>query len=232
VGRKVLLIEDHAEIAQLIALHLGSLQCQVDWVAHGEAGLGRALGGRYELVVLDLMLPGRDGLEICRALRGLSYYVPILILSARSGETDRVLGLELGADDYLAKPFSIAELLARVKAIFRRGDALALSRAAPGKITQVGDLVIDPARREARLAGAVVRLTAKEFDLLAFLAAHRGQVFARGQLLDAVWGYSLEAYEHNVNTHINRLRAKIEQDPANPRYVLTVRGFGYRFADA
>jgi DNA-binding response OmpR family regulator len=179
------------------------------------------------------MLPGMDGLDLCRRVRAKTVYTPIMMVTAKVNEFDRVLGLELGADDYLTKPFSVLELAARVKALFRRMEALA-DRAGPvpEKAIHCGDLVIDPARREVTLAGRVVNLTAKEFDLLLHFARNRGRVYSRLQLLDAVWGYGHDGYEHNVNCHINRLRAKIEANQARPRYVLTVRGVGYKFADA
>jgi len=179
------------------------------------------------------MLPGRDGLDIVRGLRMDRVRTPVLMLTARSTEIDRVLGLELGADDYLTKPFSIPELQARVKAMLRRVEM----QSAPPSSTnnqeriEAGGLLIDFVSREARLDGHPVPLTAREFDLLAHFARNPGRAFTRMQLLDAVWGTTFEGYEHNVNTHINRLRAKIEADPANPRYVLTVRGVGYRFTD-
>lgn len=234
------MVEDQRDIAELIAMHLRDLGHRIDCVHDGAAGYEAARSGRYDLIVLDVMLPGRDGLDIVRALRIDKVTTPVLMLTARSTELDRVLGLELGADDYLTKPFSIPELQARVRAMLRRVDmhapvaADAGAAAAAGAGTErieVGDLVVDCARREVRLAGQPIALTAKEFDLLAHFARHPGRAFTRMQLLDAVWGTTFEGYEHTVNTHINRLRAKIEADPANPRRVLTVRGVGYRFAD-
>ncbi|MCI0526752.1 MAG: response regulator transcription factor, partial [Nitrospira sp.] len=172
------------------------------------------------------------GLELCQRLRTKPNYVPILMLTAKSSELDRVLGLEVGADDYLTKPFSIRELLARVKALFRRVEALE-SQASPGiqKTIQAGDLMIDVEKRKVTLGGKSVDLTAKEFDLLCQFAQHPGRVYTRTQLLDLVWGYGHEGYEHTVNSHINRLRAKIEKDPAHPHYILTVWGVGYKFFD-
>jgi DNA-binding response OmpR family regulator len=230
--RKILVVEDQRDIADLIAMHLRDLGHRVDCIHDGPGGYEAASSGRYDLIVLDVMLPGRDGLDIVRALRIERITTPVLMLTARSTEIDRVLGLELGADDYLTKPFSIPELQARVKALLRRSSMQALAPAAdPKERIVTGDLVIDCARREVRLAGRPVPLTAREFDLLLHFARNPGRAFTRMQLLDAVWGTSFEGYEHNVNTHINRLRAKIEGDPANPRYVLTVRGVGYRFTD-
>jgi DNA-binding response OmpR family regulator len=202
-------------------------------VHDGCVGLERALGTRYDLIILDLMLPGVEGLDICRRLRVRPNYTPILMLTAKSSEFDRVLGLEVGADDYLTKPFGIRELLARVKALFRRLDALtSQSPLAPGETIRVGDLVIDAEKRKVTLGDRQIELTAKEFDLLVQFARHPGRVYTRSQLLDLVWGYSHGGYEHTVNSHINRLRAKIEQDPARPRYILTVWGVGYKFFEA
>src|SRR5690606_27704470 len=177
------------------------------------------------------ILPGRDGLDIVRNLRFERITVPVLMLTARSTELDRVLGLELGADDYLAKPFSVPELQARVKAMLRRIEMQAAELRVPAERLRIGSLEIDTASREVWLDKRPVSLTAKEFELLQHFARHPGRAFTRMQLLDAVWGTTFEGYEHNVNTHINRLRNKIEADPANPRYVLTVRGVGYRFTD-
>jgi DNA-binding response OmpR family regulator len=232
MDRRILVVEDQKDIADLIALHLRDLGHTVDCVHDGGRGLDSARSGRYDLIVLDLMLPVRDGLDVVRTLRIDRIDTPVLMLTARSGEIDRVLGLELGADDYLTKPFSIPELQARVKAILRRIDRQQAS--APDEASErlvVGELEIDPASREVRVEGRPVGLTAREFDLLLHFARHPGRAFTRLQLLDAVWGTTFEGYEHNVNTHINRLRGKIEADPADPRYVLTVRGVGYRFTD-
>lgn len=230
---RTLVVEDTAEIADLIRLHLEDLGLQVTCAADGIVGLELARNGTFDLIVLDLMLPGLDGLEICRVLRSdPRYYTPILMLTAKASEIDRVVGLELGADDYLGKPFSIPELQARVKALLRRSDKMR-GVVAPNEVSMVraGSLEIDTMRHEVRLCGRLIPLTAKEYDLLLFMAHNPGRVYSRAQLLDAVWGTTLESYEHNVNTHINRLRAKVETDPANPQYVLTVRGVGYRFAD-
>ena len=230
--RRVLVVEDDREIAELVRLHLVDLGCAVDIANDGAAGLARAQAQRYDLVILDVMLPGLDGLEICKRLRAGADYLPILMTTSKASELDRVLGLELGADDYLTKPFSVGELVARVKALFRRVDAMAAAAAKPPPAAlNAGELSIDLVRRVVTLAGREVELTAKEFDLLAHFAAHPGRVFNRAQLLDKVWGYSNIGYEHTVNSHINRLRAKIEQDPAKPRYILTVWSVGYKFAE-
>jgi DNA-binding response OmpR family regulator len=232
MDRHILVVEDQKDIADLIAMHLRDLGHAVDCVHDGGKGYEAARTGRYDLIVLDVMLPVRDGLDVVRSLRMDRIDIPVLMLTARSGEIDRVLGLELGADDYLTKPFSIPELQARVKAILRRSDRQAATPASDeAEKLAFTDLTIDSASREVRLAQRPVPLTAKEFDLLLHFARNPGRAFTRMQLLDAVWGTTFEGYEHNVNTHINRLRSKIETDPANPRYVLTVRGVGYRFTD-
>ncbi len=230
--RTILVIEDDSHIAQLVHLHLRDVGYEVDVAQDGPAGLQQALDKSYDLIVLDLMLPGIDGLELCRKLRASSKYSLVLMVTAKSTELDRVMGLEVGADDYLTKPFSILEFLARVKALFRRMEALR-SQAPLGKspTIRVGDLVIEVNKRKVQLRGRPVELTAKEFDLLLQFARHPGQVYTRAKLLDIVWGYSHEGYEHTVNSHINRLRAKIEDDSSRPRYILTVWGVGYSFSE-
>ena len=230
--KKILIIEDNRDLAHLLESHLRDMAFQVDLSFDGNAGLARADSDNYDLVILDLMLPGLDGIEICQRLRRKSSYVPILMLTAKSSEMDRVVGLEVGADDYVTKPFSIRELLARVKAIFRRVDELTDgAKEELPNVIRTGDLVIDPIKRSAHIAGRTVDLTAKEFDLLLHFARNPGKVYTRSHLLDIVWGYGHEGYEHTVNSHINRLRAKIEEDPAHPVYVLTVWGVGYKFID-
>ncbi len=232
MNRTVLVVEDDANLAQLVQMQIEDLGCDTISVAGGGTAIAAWDAGGIDLVILDLMLPDMDGLSVCRHVRTSGPYVPILMLTARSSEADRVLGLDLGADDYLAKPFSLAELQARIKALFRRVDALSEASQSNGSGALVfEDLMIDPARRKVEVAGQPVELTAREFDLLHHFAAHPGLVFSRAQLLDKVWGYTYEGYEHTVNTHINRLRAKIERDPAHPRFVRTVWGVGYRFAE-
>ena len=231
--RHALIIEDNREIAALVKLHLRDVQCESDIAPDGKRGLELASGGRYDLVVLDLMLPEMDGLAVCREIRTLPGYVPILMLTAKSTELDRVLGLEMGADDYLAKPFSVRELQARVKALFRRVEALSRQAGAPGtgETIERGALRIETGKRRVSIGGREIPLTAREFDLIVHFARNPGQVFNRARLLDQVWGYNHEGYEHTVNSHINRLRAKIENDPSNPQYILTVWGVGYKFSD-
>jgi DNA-binding response OmpR family regulator len=226
--RRILIVEDEADIAELLELHLRDLCDEVVIAADGHAGMRQAHARDWDLVVLDLRLPGPDGLSICRSLRRERRYVPILMLTSKSSELDRVLGLELGADDYVTKPFSVSELLARVRAIFRRVDSWSREHEAPGQTVALGRLAIDPACRSVRVDDRPVELTAREFDLLLHFARHPGRVFRRSELLDSVWGYGHEGYEHTVNSHINRLRAKIEQDPSHPDCIVTVWGVGYK----
>lgn len=232
MGYSVLVIEDSHDIAELVALHLRDEGFEVTLTHDGVQGLAAAEQGSFDLLILDLMLPGLDGLSICRQLRQRVHYLPILMLTAKSSEFDRVLGLELGADDYLTKPFSIRELVARVKALLRRQAAQQPAPAAAASTILAGDLHIDSERRSVHLKGVPIELTAREFDLLLHFARHPGRVLSRAQLLDQVWGYGHEGYEHTVNSHINRLRAKIERDPTHPRLVLTVWGVGYKFAES
>ncbi|UCZ83602.1 response regulator transcription factor [Pseudomonas sp. L5B5] len=229
-AKRVLVVEDDQHIAELIALHLRDEHLQVVHSANGTEGLRLLEQGGWDALVLDLMLPGVDGLEICRRARAMTRYTPIIITSARSSEMHRILGLELGADDYLAKPFSVLELVARVKALLRRVDALARNLKLDSGSLDLDGLAIDPLTRDASLDGRRLDLTPREFDLLYFFARQPGKVFSRMDLLNAVWGYNHEGYEHTVNTHINRLRAKIESDPAQPARILTVWGRGYKFA--
>ena len=235
--RRVLVVEDDADIGRLVTLQLTELGCDSKLIGDGVTALAEAQAGHYDLVILDIMLPRMDGLQICRRLRATEQQTPILMLTAKSSELDRVLGLELGADDYLTKPFSMLELAARLKGMFRRAEQLAAAKvaaaAAPvaAELIEVAGLRIDMQRHEARVGGKAVELTAKEFELLAYFARSPGRVFTRTQLLDQVWGYSHSGYEHTVNSHINRLRSKIERDPGNPDYIQTVWGVGYRFAD-
>lgn len=226
--RNVLVIEDERDIAELLALHLRDLNCEVTLAADGHEGMRQAFARNWDLVILDLRLPGPDGLSICRALRRESRYVPILMLTSKSSELDRVLGLELGADDYVTKPFSVSELMARVKAIFRRVESLEKRFPGGGESLAIGPLKIDTKGRQVLVDNQPTSLTAREFDLLVHFARHPGHVFSRAQLLDSVWGYGHDGYEHTVNSHINRLRSKIEPDPAQPEFIVTVWGVGYK----
>ena len=229
-AKRVLIVEDDAHIAELLRMHLHDEGYAVTHAADGHAGLRELERGSWDALVLDLMLPGIDGLEICRRARAMARYTPIIITSARSSEVHRILGLELGADDYLAKPFSMLELVARVKALLRRVDAMARNLKMDAGSLITDGLAIDPITRDVSLDGRRLDLTPREFDLLYFFARQPGKVFSRMDLLNAVWGYRHEGYEHTVNTHINRLRAKIEADPAQPARILTVWGRGYKFA--
>jgi len=225
VNGDLLLVEDDPAIAELVQLHLGQAGFSVRQERDGPGAL-RAIGARaWDLVLLDLTLPQGDGLDICRHLREQHARVPVIIVSARASEGQRVLGLEMGADDYLAKPFSMLELVARVRALLRRVQQPPMQGAA----LQFGALRIDPRRRELVHGETHVALTLREFDLLHFLAQHPGQVFSRADLLDKVWGSGFDGYEHTVNSHINRLRSKIEPDVQDPRWIQTVWGVGYRF---
>lgn len=238
--KNVLIVEDDFDIANLIKLQLLDLGCEVDISHDGQEGLNLFKSRQYALVILDIMLPGMDGLDICKAIRATESSVPIMMLTAKSTELDRVLGLELGADDYLTKPFSVLELVARVKALFRREEFLRveLDRVEAAQTNDklyndiqitVGEITINLRSRTVNIREALISLTAKEFDLLTFFAQHPGQVFTRTQLLDKVWGYGHDGYEHTVNSHINRLRAKVESNPAKPDYILTAWGVGYKF---
>lgn len=229
--REILVVEDEPDLRQLLKRRLET----EGWIARaagsGEAALHMLSTQAFDLVLLDIMLPGIDGIEVCRRLRAVGDFTPVIMLTARSTEVDRVLGLEIGADDYLTKPFSLRELVARVKAMFRRLDNLELASSARERVISLGDRIsIDPSAREVRVEGRVVALTHKEFELLVHFARHPERVFTREQLLDAVWGYTHEAYEHAVNCHINRLRAKIERDPGSPELISTVWGVGYKLS--
>jgi len=228
----ILLVEDDADIADLLQLHLEDAGHAVEVVGDGDAGLERALEGGHDLIILDIMLPGTDGFDICRRLRQEQCPTPILMVTAKTEEVDKVLGLELGADDYITKPFSIREVLARVKALFRRVevDQEAQQDDAVGPI-EVGGLVVEPEKRKVIVNAEAVDLTSKEFELLLLFAQNPGRAYSRDELLDEVWGYQYSGYSHTVNTHINRLRNKIEPDPSEPQYVKTVWGVGYRFAE-
>ena len=231
-SQAILVVEDNKDLAHLLEMHLKDQSYQVELAFDGVAGLARAMSKSYDLIILDLMLPGLDGLELCKRLRSKPPYTPILMLTSKSSEVDRVLGLEIGADDYVTKPFSVMELVARVKAIFRRVEGVKSEKIeSDAEIICIKDLVIDTGKHKVSLKNKDIDLTAKEFELLHYFARHPGRVYTRSQLLDYVWGYGHDGYEHTVNSHINRLRAKIEENPAQPGYILTVWGVGYKFAD-
>ncbi len=237
IGPKVLVIEDEVDVAALLRIHLGELPADICVASDGEHGLALALSGAWDLVVLDLRLPRLGGLDVCREIRASGRTVPILILTARAGELERVEGLDLGADDYLGKPFSVLELRARVRALLRR-SALTHNNvppdapAAAAPVLQFGALRLDRARRMATLAGRDLTLAPREWDLLRFFAEHPRRAFSRAELLDRVWGYGHDGYDHTVNSHINRLRTKLGDDRSRSRYIHTVWGTGYRFEPA
>ena len=230
---QVLYVEDDPQIGQLVSDELTAINCVVNWCRSGEAGLQAFRSRAYDLVILDLMLPGLGGLEVCRRIRSVNQHVPIIMLTALAEMRDVVHGLELGADDYVTKPFRSVELMARVKALFRRVEAGRIWRdLVPSEETiQHQQLMIMPVERKVKIDGVRIELTAKEFDLLLLFALNPGRTFSRSDLLDRVWGAAFEGYDHTVNTHINRLRRKIEEHPSDPVYIQTVWGVGYRFAD-
>ena len=226
--KKVLVIEDDKSIADLLEIHLKDLSCEVTTIADGSDGLKTATSDQFDLIVLDLMLPNVNGLEICKEVRKKDIYTPILMLTSKSEEMDKVIGLEVGADDYLTKPFSIREFIARVKAILRRVEAIQKEIGSDADIS-ISELSIEASKRKVTLKGERIELTPKEFDLLHLLASHPGKTYTREQLLNILWGYQYNGYEHTVNSHINRLRTKIEPDISKPKYILTSWGVGYRF---
>lgn len=230
--KKVLIIEDDPDIVGLLQVHLQDLDCEVTRATDGDKGFKMAHEEIFDLIVLDLMLPGMDGITVCQKLRALDIHTPVLMLTAKSEEFDKVLGLESGADDYLTKPFSIREFIARVKAIFRRQAIQATDKTgSKAEKLKADGLEVDWQKRKVLLDGQQVSLTPKEFDLLALLAQNPGVSYGRDQLLSSVWGYEYAGYEHTVNSHINRLRSKIEPDLSEPKYILTTWGVGYRFND-
>jgi DNA-binding response OmpR family regulator len=229
----ILVIEDERDIAELIALHLDDLPASVTLASDGPGGLQLALQQPWSAIVLDIRLPGMNGLDVCRAIRAQTTHVPILMLTARSSELDRVLGLELGADDYLAKPFSVLELQARVRALLRRSaitaERMAQATAPKSSLVEQGSLKLDRVQRRVWLAGAELVLTPREFDLLWYFVQHPGRVFTRTELLADVWGHGHDGYDHTVNSHINRLRTKLGDEREEAAFIHTVWGVGYRF---
>jgi DNA-binding response OmpR family regulator len=223
---RILVVDDELKIARLVRDYLVEAGFEVILASSGPAALASARSERPDLVILDLGLPGMDGYDVTRAIRGQSA-IPIIMLTARSEETDRIVGLELGADDYVVKPFSPRELVARVKAVLRRTGGEVGS-----ETIRALDLVISLPHRSVEREGSRIELTSSEFELLRALASSPGRVFTRGQLLDAMRGVSFESYERAIDAHIKNLRKKIEPDPRHPRYVLTVYGVGYKFSDA
>ncbi|WP_179333923.1 response regulator transcription factor [Winogradskyella costae] len=233
---QILVVEDDVHIAELVTINLEDDQTSVKSCYNGNEGFLEASTNAYDLVILDLMLPGKKGLDICRELRASKVNTPILMLTSKSDEIDKILGLETGADDYMTKPFSVRELQARVKAIIRRQSFDTISTTSEEDldlpVLTRKDLVVNQEMRKVELQGERLNLTPKEFELLCLLANNVGKTYSRAQLLHRIWGYEFEGYEHTVNSHINRLRAKIEQDPGNPEYILTTWGVGYRFSES
>ncbi len=231
--KHVLIIEDDRDLVDLIGIHLKDLGISFEKAYDGISGQDLAKAKAFDLIILDIMLPKLDGFEVCRGIREKNKTVPILMLTSKSEELDKILGLELGANDYITKPFSIRELMARIKANLRTMEAV--KREVSGLETmgeiRIGDLYINFEKRKVLIGENTVDLTAKEFELLSYFVRHPGRSFSREQLLNEVWGYQFSGYDHTVNSHINRLRSKIELNPAEPRFIKTVWGVGYRFIE-
>jgi DNA-binding response OmpR family regulator len=229
--KEVVVIEDEQDIADLIMLHLADLGCRCTHFINGIDGLQHARSEAFDLLILDINLPGMNGFDICKTLREAQIKQPIVMLTARNDESDKIDGLEIGADDYITKPFSIREFIARIKAVFRRMEIDAQSQRRPMHSVKFKDLFIQAQTRLVTLNNERLELTKREFDLLYLLATHPGVTFTRKELLSKVWGDEYSGYEHTVNTHINRLRNKLELDPNDPQYIVTTWGIGYRFND-
>lgn len=230
--KSILVIEDDRDVARLVQIHLRDMGFEVTHAYDGQEGLMMALNHDYALIVLDIMLPTLDGFEVCRRIRMEKNNTPILMLTSRSEDLDKVLGLEIGADDYLTKPFVVRELTARVKAILRRVEITATEQREAGqRELRFDSLYIHVEKRIVEVRGARVELSPKEFDLLVLFASHPGRTYTRGDLLNLIWGHDFNGYEHTVNSHINRLRSKIEEDMSNPKFILTTWGVGYKFND-
>lgn len=229
--KTVLIIEDDVEIVHLLEIHLNDLDCKVHACNRGDTGLTKAIELIPDLIILDIMLPGMDGMAVCQKIRAQNIKSPIIMLTAKAEEIDKVLGLEIGADDYLTKPFSVREFIARVKAVFRREEMVTTTKEAlkDKNASQFGDLSIDIDMRKVLVNGSKVELSPKEFELLVLLSSNAGKSYDRAKLLNLIWGYEFKGYEHTVNSHINRLRAKIEPDMSHPTYILTTWGVGYKF---
>lgn len=228
--KQVLIVEDDKNIVDLLEIHLKDMDCQIVKTYNGEEGLSAAQKNLFDLIILDLMLPRMDGLDVCRELRSQKINTPILMLTAKSEEIDKVLGLESGADDYLSKPFGVREFIARVKALLRRARiANQETDATNSKVLEFDDLSIDIDKKKVTLGEQRINISPKEFELLVLLASNPGKSYTRKRILNMVWGYDFEGYEHTVNSHINRLRSKVEKDLNNPKFILTTWGIGYRF---
>lgn len=229
MNRTALIIEDDLQLAELIQIQLNDINFKSSICHDGITGLQEGKKANYKIILLDLMLPGIDGLEICKSLRQDGIKTPIIMLTSKSEEIDKVIGLESGADDYMTKPFSVRELQARVKAVLRRSSSDEDNTLSKKDLLAFTNLVIDTDKRTATKNNVRLDLTQKEFELLTILAGSPGKSFSRQDLLNLVWGYEFEGLEHTVNSHINRIRAKIESDMAKPNYILTTWGYGYRF---
>jgi two-component system, OmpR family, alkaline phosphatase synthesis response regulator PhoP len=229
---KALIIEDDRNIANLISIHLSDLEFDVEKSFDGKEGLLKALNSTYKIIILDIRLPGLDGFEICKRIRLEKIYTPILMLTSKSEEIDKIVGFEIGADDYITKPFSIREMMARIKAIIRRTE-ISSKTVSTDKHHEIryDNIYINVTLRIVEVKGNRIELSPKEFDLLVLFASNPGRTYSRLQLLEKIWGYQFEGYDHTVNTHINRLRSKIESDLNKPEYILTTWGIGYRFRE-
>lgn len=230
-GNSILIVEDNEDLLNLLKINLSDQGYETITARDGVTALDVYHNHQPDLVILDIMIPKMDGIDVCKAIRKENQTVPILMLTAKAEELDKVLGLEVGADDYMTKPFSVRELLARIKAIFRRVDANKSGDENHEKILKFDDLAMDTSKRKVTIGSESVELTSKEYDLLFLFFANPGKAYSREELLNTVWGYSYEGYSHTVNSHINRLRSKIEKDPSEPHYIRTVWGVGYRFVD-
>lgn len=229
--KNILMIEDDHSIVELASIHLKDIHCNLTKAHTGFHGLDLAFSNTYDVIILDIMLPDIDGIEICKRLRAEKNFTPIMMLTARSEEIDKIIGLETGADDYLTKPFSIREFIARVKALIRRSEIGTNEKNVVEEVLQYNQLCIDTLKRKVTLSDQKIELTPKEFDLLYLFMSNPGISYSREVLLNLVWGYEFSGYEHTVNSHINRLRTKIEPDITQPKYILTTWGIGYRFND-
>ncbi|MCX6225271.1 MAG: response regulator transcription factor [Bacteroidia bacterium] len=224
--KKILIIEDEEDLIKGLKMNLSDEGFEVDWAVDGAEGLRKALEEKPDLILLDIMLPEMNGLEVCRRLRQNKTDIPVIMLTAKGEEIDKVVGLEIGADDYMTKPFSIRELLARIKVQLRRGE----SEAKPGlKVYSFGDIEVDVAQFKIRRNGKDMDLTSLEMEILKYFIAHRGEVVSRDDLLDKIWGYESFPTTRTIDNHILKMRKKIEDDPSHPRYILSVYGGGYRF---
>lgn len=229
--KKILLVEDDPEITRLLNLHFDKYLYELCNCATGKEAIDKVSEEKFHLIILDITLPDADGMEICKKIRSIDNITPVMMLTCHSEETDKVLALELGADDYVTKPFGILELQARVKALLRRSEQTQLTDPAEKKEIVYKNILIDNDKRKAEVKGERLDLTPKEFDLLFLLASNPGKTFSRQELLEKIWGYVFAGYEHTITSHINRLRIKIEPDLQHPQYILTSWGTGYRFSE-